>query len=562
MDSSSLLSNALRRAKRNNLSLFTRLSAERRAHKATMAVSRRKSSQLQTLAQHVEKLMHFVRTEAASRVCVEERLADAHKELLLARQASTAHVREAKASREKLKDIGRRNHILNQQLDLMDVKCQEGRRQHRRACGRLTRQVNKIRREHEQLGIQSWNLRRAVERYKAAQVKQSATAGGDTPGACPAAGTRALARVECPARVRPRSAPEQRAGIAPLGGLLVQCCQRVTNEQQNGCCVEQNDDRRLLAGYASATSRLSAGRAQLRRPSSNEIPDRADEPVNGATKRKNDRGHLSRVPVSEKMQARHGEFAEHPTLPRPRPAASIPPLKSFDPTLSLRSEAASGCTMSRPAGEFRLRPLQGAYASSCWHGTFTACNSGDYRAVRDALDKGCPVDARQQVTGNTLLMVAIVHTNGWSTIKLLIRRKANVHSVNNVGWSPLHFAVATGKLDVADYLMTYGAKPNLCSGKFHGTPLHVAVEAKSVDAICRLVEEHSQLVNDTDGHGRTALHICALTGDVEMARFLCEHAGADVTLCDRKKLSPLQYAARRDFFELEEYFMGLLSKKG
>ena len=61
--------------------------------------------------------------------------------------------------------------------------------------------------------------------------------------------------------------------------------------------------------------------------------------------------------------------------------------------------------------------------------------------------------------GNTLLCWAASQGH-ISLIQMLITSGADLHMVNNVGWSPLMVAARAGHLHAARLLLQHGAQPN------------------------------------------------------------------------------------------------------
>jgi ankyrin repeat protein len=65
-------------------------------------------------------------------------------------------------------------------------------------------------------------------------------------------------------------------------------------------------------------------------------------------------------------------------------------------------------------------------------------------------------------TGLTLLHKAVLE-NDLDIIQLLIEHKANVNSIDEDSWTPLHAACACGYVEVAKYLLENGANPHALS---------------------------------------------------------------------------------------------------
>ena len=75
-----------------------------------------------------------------------------------------------------------------------------------------------------------------------------------------------------------------------------------------------------------------------------------------------------------------------------------------------------------------------------------------------------PIDSPDEF-GNTLLNVAC--QNGLKRIvKVVLRREANINFQNRAGNTPLHFCYAYGFLNLAEYLQSKGADPEIISKNY------------------------------------------------------------------------------------------------
>jgi ankyrin repeat protein len=101
-----------------------------------------------------------------------------------------------------------------------------------------------------------------------------------------------------------------------------------------------------------------------------------------------------------------------------------------------------------------------------------AVREGSMRALQALLDvPGIQVDA-PAMNGNTALMMAAFKANR-SAAEVLIARGA---AVNRPGWTPLHYAAASGDVDIARLLIKRGARVDAVSPPASGsfTPLMMA----------------------------------------------------------------------------------------
>lgn len=150
----------------------------------------------------------------------------------------------------------------------------------------------------------------------------------------------------------------------------------------------------------------------------------------------------------------------------------------------------------------------GTYAHEVFWPAFASARNGDYTGLSEWLGKGMKVEAREPSTGQSLLMASAISSSEIS-MRMLIRKGARVNGQCNKGWTALHHCIASGTshLYMADQLISRGAKTEV-RDLLGVTPLQLAVEQGSPDAICRLIEAGADITT-TDNEGRTVLHRCA-----------------------------------------------------
>lgn len=117
-----------------------------------------------------------------------------------------------------------------------------------------------------------------------------------------------------------------------------------------------------------------------------------------------------------------------------------------------------------------------------------ASADGDVDRVRDALDRGVPVDARDAFSGRTALHVAAI-ARTHTIAALLLGRHADVNARSNLGKTPLHFAASTTsdgyEPDTAlmRLFLEQGADADVRSLDRGRTPLHEAVATGIADGV-------------------------------------------------------------------------------
>ncbi|CAM3664564.1 ankyrin repeat domain-containing protein [Polynucleobacter antarcticus] len=107
--------------------------------------------------------------------------------------------------------------------------------------------------------------------------------------------------------------------------------------------------------------------------------------------------------------------------------------------------------------------------------------------------------------GETPLMIAAIEGEFPVVQKLVLNMKVDV---NKTGWTPLHYACASGRLDIAQFLLKQGAKVNALSPS-DTTPLMMAVSSGNEELIKALLDQGADL-QMRNHEGFSAIDVAAL----------------------------------------------------
>ena len=121
----------------------------------------------------------------------------------------------------------------------------------------------------------------------------------------------------------------------------------------------------------------------------------------------------------------------------------------------------------------------------------------------------------QAMNGNTALMMAAFKRNKPAALALLERGAA----VNRAGWTPLHYAAASGDEDIARLLIARKAKLDARSPRASGayTPLMMAAR-EGQEGVARLLLAQGADPRLKNGEGLTAVQIAERAGRDDIAR--------------------------------------------
>jgi ankyrin repeat protein len=152
---------------------------------------------------------------------------------------------------------------------------------------------------------------------------------------------------------------------------------------------------------------------------------------------------------------------------------------------------------------------------------FMIANRRDNSAVVELfLDNGLQLEARYMADSNTALTLAVDH-GSINVAKLLLKRGADVHAVNDGGNTPLHLAVCNNIPELISLLLQSGADVNARSSAGY-TPISFTVSAPISKMSCQLLLDAGADLTTTTAKGLTLLHGIEDTASSEVLQLLLD----------------------------------------
>ena len=146
-----------------------------------------------------------------------------------------------------------------------------------------------------------------------------------------------------------------------------------------------------------------------------------------------------------------------------------------------------------------------------------AVSSGKIKEVNELLGKGSDVNEKDAEFGVTPLHAAAYHGH-MDIVKLLLKKKADIHARDNDGETPLLAALSKGFSEIGLLLINRGAKVNVQTKK-KWTPLHFAATLGDEDLILLLVKKGANKKARTS-EGKTPLDLAMASGHKDLEAHL------------------------------------------
>ncbi|ACE05769.1 hypothetical protein Aasi_0340 [Candidatus Amoebophilus asiaticus 5a2] len=156
-------------------------------------------------------------------------------------------------------------------------------------------------------------------------------------------------------------------------------------------------------------------------------------------------------------------------------------------------------------------------------------------------------DQHNEIVGETDKNRALLEAtkNGYTNkICELLNAGADISFRDQWGWSPLHYSVFKGYLEVTKLLLEQGADINARDQR-GVTPFYLATSNCSIEMInllCELRGEEPKL-NEKDINGKTALHYAAIEGYTNIVQLLIKH-GYNINSKDENGKTPLYWSIK------------------
>ena len=190
---------------------------------------------------------------------------------------------------------------------------------------------------------------------------------------------------------------------------------------------------------------------------------------------------------------------------------------------------------------WQLLPEADVYATNDKGKTalMSAAKIGDQRLLEVLVERGLDIEDKSN-TGGTALMYAVLG-NQLNMINYLLARTDDLDAISTNGWTAAMIAAAKG-FDSAIQLLVNAGANSVLPDVYQWSPLMRAIDNRHSAVVNYLLSlPATQDINHVNENGSSALHVAALTGDVDAVKLLLAQ-GADDGLLDKNQKTARQVA--------------------
>lgn len=159
------------------------------------------------------------------------------------------------------------------------------------------------------------------------------------------------------------------------------------------------------------------------------------------------------------------------------------------------------------------------------HRLFDAARSGDITTLQLLLQEDpLLLDRFSMSSLENPLHVSAFSGQAAFTEEILRHKQELALEQNQQGFSPLHIASASGKIEVVRALLSVGPKHVLCrlKDKDESIPLHCAVQRGRAEVVKELVSSFPESLREVNASLETPLHVAVKNNQVETTKLLLE----------------------------------------
>jgi len=223
-----------------------------------------------------------------------------------------------------------------------------------------------------------------------------------------------------------------------------------------------------------------------------------------------------------------------------------------------------------PIGEYKLKVDAGGFASKEIAQVSVGGGERNYNAqlaietMQETVTVSGDENTEYTTQGTTGIMITTVRysrlvmaveSDNLDEVKMLVGKGERVNAKDK-GYdknSPLHVAVENGNLEIAEFLLTHGAKPNSKNGDKRTTLMMLDEDA--APEIVNLLLVYGAKINLADKEGSTALMFAAEYASGDVVQTLIS-AGANINTSNKKGETALMRAAENGELENVKLLLG------